>query len=245
MCRPPRRTSIFSQPAISHALAKLRAMLDDPLFIRCMQRLLGVPTGTARAVAEPIHAALRELVAALDGAGSSIPRNRRASFVSNPLAGEMSRFPALASRVLAEAPHVHLISTAFGAAIWSLRWPTAISTSRSTSTCPSRTGWGREPFGVESLLVAARIGNDRIAGALDLDRYLALDHAFATPRPHGPGIEDIALARLGLQRRVAVRCQHAITAWGRSWRRPTCSARFRAAMSACCRTSGRCSCSIC
>ena len=36
---------------------------------------------------------------------------------------------------------------------------------------------------------------------------------FATPRPHGPGIEDIALARLGLQRRVAVRCQHAITAW--------------------------------
>lgn len=70
----------LSQPAISHALAKLRAMLDDPLFIRQGNRL--VPTGTARAVAEPIHTALRELVAALDGAGSFDPHNRRASFVS-------------------------------------------------------------------------------------------------------------------------------------------------------------------
>ena len=34
----------LSQPAISHALAKLRAMLDDPLFIRQGNRL--VPTGT-------------------------------------------------------------------------------------------------------------------------------------------------------------------------------------------------------
>ncbi len=102
----------LSQPAISHALAKLRAMLDDPLFIRQGNRL--VPTGTARAVAEPIHTALRELVAALDGAGSFDPAQSTREFrIGIRLAGEMSRFPALASRVLADAPHVRLISTAF------------------------------------------------------------------------------------------------------------------------------------
>ena len=86
----------LSQPAISHALAKLRAMLDDPLFIRQGNRL--VPTGTARAVAEPIHTALRELVAALDGAGSFDPAQSTREFrIGIRLAGEMSRFPALAS----------------------------------------------------------------------------------------------------------------------------------------------------
>ncbi|WP_287941524.1 LysR family transcriptional regulator [Sphingopyxis sp.] len=202
----------LSQPAISHALAKLRAMLDDPLFIRQGNRL--VPTGTARAVAEPIHAALRELVAALDGAGSFDPAQSTREFrIGIRLAGEMSRFPALASRVLAEAPHVRLTSTAFRrrdlvAALANGDLDVAIDVD-----LPVEDRLCREPLGVEPLLVAARIGNDRIAEALDLDRYLALDHVFATPRPHGPGIEDIALARLGLQRRVAVRCQHAITAW--------------------------------
>ncbi len=221
----------LSQPAISHALAKLRAMLDDPLFIRQGNRL--VPTGTARAVAEPIHTALRELVAALDGAGSFDPAQSTREFrIGIRLAGEMSRFPALASRVLADAPHVRLISTAFRrrdlvAALANGDLDVAIDVD-----LPVEDRLCREPLGVEPLLVAARIGNDRIDGTLDLDRYLALDHVFATPRPHGPGIEDMAAASMR-------------SPPGRSWRRPTCSARFRAAMSACCSTSGRCSCSTC
>ena len=32
-------------------------------------------------------------------------------------------------------------------------------------------------------------------------------------RTHGPGIEDFALEHMGLSRRVAVRCQNAVTAW--------------------------------
>jgi len=69
------------------------------------------------------------------------------------------------------------------------------------------------PHRAEPLVVVARKGHPRVEGAIDLDTYLALDHIVATARPYGPGIEDMALDRMGLARRVAVRCQHAITAW--------------------------------
>src|SRR3546814_12028709 len=68
-------------------------------------------------------------------------------------------------------------------------------------------------LGAEPLVVVARKGHPRVDGAIDLDTYLALGHIVATARPYGPGIEDMALDRMGLTRRVAVRCQHAITAW--------------------------------
>lgn len=56
----------LSQPAISHALAKLRTQFEDPLFVRQGNRL--VPTSAARAIAEPVREALRGLDAALDAA---------------------------------------------------------------------------------------------------------------------------------------------------------------------------------
>src|SRR3546814_12718825 len=47
----------LSQPAISHALARLRTQFDDPLFVRQGNRL--VPTSAARAIAGPVREALR------------------------------------------------------------------------------------------------------------------------------------------------------------------------------------------
>ena len=65
----------LSQPAISHALAKLRDAFDDPLFVRQGNKL--VPTPAARAIAGPVREALRGLDAALDAAGA--PERAKAS----------------------------------------------------------------------------------------------------------------------------------------------------------------------
>lgn len=202
----------LSQPAISHALAKLRDAFDDPLFVRQGNKL--VPTPAARAIAGPVREALRGLDAALDGAASFDPVQSTREFrIGVRLSGEMPRFSSLVGRVRHDAPHVALASVTFRrrdlrAALANGDIDVALDVA-----LPPDARLCRQYLGTDPLVVMARQGHPHVAGTIDLDTYLALDHVVATPRPHGPGIEDIALERQGLHRRVAVRCQHAITAW--------------------------------
>ncbi len=202
----------LSQPAISHALARLRTQFDDPLFVRQGNRLL--PTPAARAIAAPVREALRALDAALDAATAFDPAETTREFrIGVRLSGEMPRFSALVSRARSEAPHVALASVTF-------RRRDLVATLANGDldlaldvALPADDRLCRQHLGTEPLVVAARQGHTRVDGAIDLDTYLALDHVVATVRPYGPGIEDIALERLGLTRRVTARCQHAVTAW--------------------------------
>jgi DNA-binding transcriptional LysR family regulator len=52
----------------------------------------------------------------------------------------------------------------------------------------------------------------QIAQAVNMTTYLAQSHVLASSRVEGPGIEDLELSRLALQRRVTLRCQHFWTA---------------------------------
>ena len=58
----------LSQPAVSNALAQLRAVLGDPLFVRGPRGM--VPTERALALAAPLRAALAQLE---QGLGPSAP----------------------------------------------------------------------------------------------------------------------------------------------------------------------------
>lgn len=202
----------LSQPAISHALAKLRDIFDDPLFVRQGNRLL--PTPAARAIAGPVREALRGLDAALDAASAFDPAATTRDFrIGVRLSGEMPRFAALVARVRREAPQATLASISFRRRDLAMMLANGDLDFALDVALPADERLRSHYLGTEPLVVAARHGHPAIHGALDLDTYLALDHVVATPRPHGPGIEDIALDRIGLSRRVAVRCQHAITAW--------------------------------
>lgn len=202
----------LTQSAISHALARLRDMFGDPLFVRQGNRL--VPTTAARAVAGPIRDALRELVAAMESTAAFDPATTTREFrIGMRLAGENSRFPHLAARVLATAPGAMLTSAAFG------RRDLLKALANGDLDCaidvplPAEERLCRQPLGAEPLVVVAWPGHPGVKVGMDLDRYIALHHVVATARPHGPGLEDVALERLGLRRRVAIRCQHAMTAW--------------------------------
>lgn len=202
----------LSQPAISHALAKLRDAFGDPLFVRQGNRL--VPTSAARAIAGPVREALRGLDAALDAATAFAPAETTREFrIGVRLSGEMPRFSALALRVRSAAPHAMLASVTFRRRDLVVALANGDLDLALDVALPADDRLCRHYLGTEPQVVVARIGHPRVAGAIDLDTYLALDHVVATARPHGPGIEDMALDRMGLARCVAVRCQHAITAW--------------------------------
>ena len=202
----------LSQPAISHALAKLRDAFGDPLFVRQGNRL--VPTPAARAIAGPVREALRGLDAALDAATKFDPGESTREFrIGVRLSGEMPRFSALVARVRSEAPHVALASVTFRRRDLVMALANGDLDLALDVALPADDRLCRHYLGNETQVVVARIGHPSVDGAIDLDSYLALDHVVATARPHGPGIEDMALDRMGLARRVAIRCQHAITAW--------------------------------
>lgn len=202
----------LSQPAISHALAKLRDIFEDPLFVRQGNRLL--PTPAARAIAVPVREALRGLDAALDAATAFDPATTTREFrIGVRLSGEMPRFSSLVARIRSQAPHVALASVTFRRRDLAMMLANGDLDLALDVALPADERLCRHYLGTEPLVVAARRGHPGIDGTIDLETYLALEHIIATARPYGPGIEDIALDRMGLARRVSVRCQHAITAW--------------------------------
>ncbi len=54
----------LTQSAVSHALARLRHMLNDELFVRTPEGM--VPTPRAERMAEPIHLALHDMRVVLE-----------------------------------------------------------------------------------------------------------------------------------------------------------------------------------
>jgi DNA-binding transcriptional LysR family regulator len=71
----------------------------------------------------------------------------------------------------------------------------------------------RERVTSEPLAVLARKDHPSIDGALTMDTYLGMEHVLITGRRRGGGYEDIALGRLGMSRRIRVRCQHYAAAY--------------------------------
>lgn len=97
----------MTQPAISHALARLRHALKDELFVRTPDGM--EPTPFAERLAGPVRTALLSLNSALDGAAAFDPPTSERSFaiaVDNPAALILAA--PLATAVATEAPGINL-----------------------------------------------------------------------------------------------------------------------------------------
>ena len=68
----------MAQPALSHALKRLRLALDDELFIRTAQGM--VPTPRAKLLAGPVREALHSLGVAIGGDKAFDPASHTSAF---------------------------------------------------------------------------------------------------------------------------------------------------------------------
>lgn len=95
----------LSQSAASHALARVRKELGDPVFVRTPEGLRPTPLGSRFAASA--SAALQAFEAGLAGQGDFIPKTSRRSF--NVIMSDVSQFlylPELLTRLATEAPEV-------------------------------------------------------------------------------------------------------------------------------------------
>lgn len=202
----------LSQSAVSHALARLRHDLDDPLFVRSGNEL--VPTALARSIAAPVQSALRGLDQAVAAASGFDPATTKRLFrIALRQSSEALVFARLVRHVAAVAPGVRLASVNYrraelarALARGDLDLAVDIASDATKTLCT-------EALHTDDFVVVARCGHPRIDGAIDLTTYLTVDHVVASPRSSGPGLEDEALAALGTGRQVKVRCQHLWSAW--------------------------------
>ncbi|APR78334.1 Transcriptional regulator, LysR family protein [Minicystis rosea] len=202
----------LTQPAMSHALGRLRKLVGDPLFVRTPQGM--VPTPRALELVEPVRRALGEIDRALHQTPRFEPREARRPFVLACVDfGSFVLVPPLLARLRTDAPAVDLV-------VRQLRMET-IEKQLADGEVDLAVGVlydADDPWMVsrrlfhERFVCIARTGHPKVHGALSLDEFVALDHALISPRGRRGGFVDTALHGLGKKRRVALMIPHFLAA---------------------------------
>jgi DNA-binding transcriptional LysR family regulator len=112
LTRAGRRLGL-SQPAVSHALARLRVILKDELFVRTPEGML--PTARAQRMAGPARNALQDLRVTLESPEFDASRSSRHITIAANTYAAHAVIPAFARRVAIEAPSVVLEVRPIGA----------------------------------------------------------------------------------------------------------------------------------
>ncbi len=196
----------LTQPAVSHALGRLRDRLGDPLFVRQGSRM--VPTARARAMVSPVRHALGGFQRCLSEEGGFDASEAERTFVLGLRDGLEGRLlPALMSQFMDEAPGVKLQSLT----VSRRQMATELASGRLDLACDVMLAL---PETIEHqavlkgpLAVMMRESHP-LAEGMDLPDYLAAQHVLVSSRREGPGLEDFGLARQGYRRHIRLRCQH-------------------------------------
>ena len=197
----------LSQPAVSHALARLRELLDDPLFERRGNEM--IPTPKARSLAATIGHALGGLEQVLNGTGNFEPATSQRVFTIAVRESHESYFlPGMMAQIARAAPHIDIAAVRIDRRELEEELQGGELDAAVDVALPLSSEVRRELLSSEPLVVLARRDHPAIQESLDLETYLSLEHVLVTGRRRGGGYEDAALARQGRSRRIRLRCQH-------------------------------------
>ena len=201
----------LSQSAVSHALARLRDLTGDPLFIRRSDGLQ--PTSAALALLPQVEALIAGGQALLGVGNSFDPRtaDRRFrlaanDFVASVLAPRLRRALALAAPAVRFTVHFAVGVDAI-AALRQDKVDLALGYFPAGSEACIGTLLSDEDYALVALP-----GHAALDPALDVEGYCALDHVLVSFRGRFSGTVDAALERVGASRRVVTSVPTFLTA---------------------------------
>jgi DNA-binding transcriptional LysR family regulator len=167
----------LSQSAVSNALARLRRLFGDELFVRTGQGMQ--PTPFAESLAEPVGAALAQVALALNrrSAFDAATSTRRFKVAMTDV-GELHFMPALIERCRVAAPHLQISSRRAGSIalkeeMESGRVDLAIGPFEDISEALYQRLLFRQPY-----VSMVRRGHPLTEGKVDLARFAAAEHLF-------------------------------------------------------------------
>lgn len=196
-----------SQPAISHALARLREHFDDPLFERSGKGV--IPTPLAKNIIERVRASLQGLDSTLQqGLEFDAQISQRTFNLGAQDMLEAIILPALMPLIEQQAPNLQ---------IRSMRVPRpeledALTTGQldlaTDVLLPVSQNIAHQAIAAEALVVVMRKQHPLTKQEWNLAAYLQAKHVQVSSRIQGLGAEDIALTKQGYARHIALRCQN-------------------------------------
>jgi DNA-binding transcriptional LysR family regulator len=197
----------LSQPATSGALARLRAVFDDALFVRTGSQM--EPTPRALELAPAVHRVVQAIESEILQQVGFEPATAERSFtILTPDIGEVVFLPGVLRRLRQEAPHVRLraLSRPRAAAAEALEKGQA---DLAVGYFPDlqKTNYFQQALFKSSYACIACARNESVAGKLTLKQYLAAHHVVVLPdgREH---LLDRFLAEKGWQRKVTLELSH-------------------------------------
>jgi DNA-binding transcriptional LysR family regulator len=201
----------LTQPAVSHALNRLRALFGDPLFVRSPRGM--TPTPTALDVAPAIRSILEQVEGVLLAGQLFDPSASSRQFVlglSDYAA--IVLLPGLTRRIEREAPGISLVirNTSRGVGLAMLEDG---SVELVAGNFPEPPFYLREELLYEEDFVCAvRSDHPILAGSIDLERYLSLRHLHVSTKGESRGYVDALLRERGMKRKVTVTVGHFLLA---------------------------------
>lgn len=201
----------LTQPAVSHALGRLRTLFDDPLFER--DGRLMMPTPKARSLIGTVRRSLRELQIMFNDIERFEPGSSdRAFSVGMRDLLEVSVLPALARRIADSAPELTVSSVRLNRPDLESELAIGVLDVAIDVLRPVSDDIAYQRIARDSMVVLARPHHRVVSQGLSLEDYLEQDHIQLSSRRSGQGFEDIELSRLGIQRHIRLRCQNAFAA---------------------------------
>lgn len=197
----------MTQPAVSNALARLRAAFGDPLFARSGKGM--APTAAAEALIGPVRESLARLSAGLDERGQfDAATSERIFNVAIRDTAASAVLPALANRIETAAPNVRFQFHA----VDRTESPHELAARRLDFVIDTpdlaRSELGSELLHRDRFVVVMRKGHPAEKGRLTLKRFLELRHVTASSRRVGRTIVDLALQRIGERIKPVMRLAH-------------------------------------
>ena len=193
----------LSQPAMSHALARLRSLFADDLFVRTPAGL--EPTARAREIAPLVAAAIEHVEAALNLGVGFDPAKSTGIFTAGMAEyAEVALVGRLAEAFARQAPRATLRLTpltGIDAAEQLDRGAIDVAVAHlvTTPTHIESRLLLRDPF-----VVIARRGHPITGQDLSIEAYATLNHVLVSPRGATSGALDRILVDFGLRRRIAL-----------------------------------------
>src|SRR5712692_7964529 len=183
----------LSQPAMSHALSRLRSLFADDLFVRTATNM--EPTARAREIAPLVATAIEHIEAAKSAA---IFTAGMAEYAEIALVGQLARAfareaPGATLRLLPASGHEAIEQLEHGAI------DVAVAHLAHLPAHVESMVLLRDPF-----VVVARKGHPATAQPLSLEAYAAQHHVLVSPRGTTSGALDGILVDFGLKRRIAL-----------------------------------------
>ncbi len=197
-----------TQPAMSAALSRLRALLQDELFVRGPNGLQ--PTPRALDLAQPISHALAEIQRTLEFTQAFDPSTSTASLSIGLSDHPTFRFlPRLVAMLRETAPGITLEVRNFTDRDDAVAMLDAGEVDMTIGVPPTPAGRILSaPLFDERFVCILRKDHPAASQDLSLETFLSLSHLLVSPENDRFGVVDAALAKQGLKRRLALTLPH-------------------------------------